>query len=373
MKRIRLITLLLCFSTSLAAHAQEENAEPTCCHSLAQGLPVSALAVAVGTAGDRPLWVSPDDPTLLDFDEPGVCLEDLVNALLKTGKVRALDCGNSFGLFGTELSDKKMSCDAVAEPSSELPPGSLDGWSVRGVFTQEHGQRLAILSTGDHRSYLLGAGTSLASGGAKIDGIAAQGLLVRKGGVDLLEEGAAPVAVYPLGDVKPFTCTAIEEPAEAEEAAAEDAAAEEAAAEDAAAEDAAAEEAPAEEPAAEETGTAEGEAAEGEAADATPEAPPEPTVVSYQCEGFTPDFIQRPLPTDLCDDPAHAGKTVTVIVDFGPEGWTRSVVGVDIEEGVREALLQAIRDWRILPVEVTPGELGQVRVTMEAVLEIPCR
>ena len=376
MKRIRLSAVLFCLLTSSAAAAADENAEPSCCHAVAQGLPVAALAVAVGTAGDRPLHVVPDDPTLLSFDEPGVCLENLVNTLLKSGKLRALDCGENFGLFGTELSAKAMSCDAVEKPISELPPGSLDGWSVRGVFAQEHGQRLAVLSTEDLRSYLLGAGTSLASGGAKVDGIAERGVLVRKGGVDMLEEGAMPVAVYPMGDVKPFTCTAIEEapPAAEEEPASEEAASEEAATAETVTEtttaEPAAEDAPAEDAPAEDATAAKGEAdAETPAA----EEPPEPIVVSYQCEGFAPDFIQRPLPTDLCDDPTHAGQTVTVTLDFGPEGWTRKVLDVDIDEEVRETLLQAISDWRILPVEVQPGELGQVRVTLEAVLEIPCR
>jgi hypothetical protein len=60
-------------------------------------------------------------------------------------------------------------------------------------------------------------------------------------------------------------------------------------------------------------------------------------------------------------------------VEFGPQGWMRRIVGVDCEEGCRAALGSALKDWRIVPVEVAPGTFGQVRVTVPFVLEIPCR
>lgn len=345
--------LLLCVPASA-----EDAAEDTgCCRAMGRGLPIAAVAEAVVTAGDKPLWVLPDDPSRLDFDLDGVCIENLVNGLLKAQKLRAKDCGESFGLFGLDVPADKASCDKIAAPTSELPPGHLEGWALTGVFTQLHGERMAALSGPDGHVYILSGDTVLASEGTRVDGLAAQGLVVVRGGVATLDGSLPPTQVLHFGEAPVLTCTELtpetEEPGDAP-LAVEDGA-----------------------PDAEAATPAEGDAApEGETAggaEGTTDQPAEPSEPVFVCEGLVPDFIQRPLPPEIIDDPAYSGKEVQVQVEFGPEGWMRRIVEVDCERGCRAALDDALKDWRIVPVQVAPGIFGRVRVTIPFVLEIPCR
>ncbi len=345
MRTLTLLVLVVAISFSLPLAAEEIASSDTCCHARAQGLPVGGLAAAVGTAGDKPLQVVPGDDTVLEFDLPGVCLEDLINPLLRAGKIRALDCGDSFGLFGTELSAAQMSCDKVASPVEATPPGDLEGWKVSAIFTQRRGERLAMLSGPEGQSQLAGAGMALSSGGAKVEGIGSMGILVSRSGIDTLDGSADAVDAARLGDAAAPTCVLLEEEPASEEAPVVE--------EVPAAEEAAGDEvAPADEEN-EEAGDAE-----------------EPV---YVCEVLQPDFVQRPLPVAICDDPTFRGTDASAVLEFGADGWLRRLVSVDCPEGSYEALVTAIRDWRVVPVEVTEGTKGRVRFTVEFKLEIPCR
>ncbi len=324
--------------------AQDASGD-TCCHALAAGLPLDGLAAAVGTAGDKPLWVMPDDGTLLDFELDGICLENLINPLLREGKVRALDCGDSFGLFGAGLAAAEMSCDEVTGPAEQLPPGDLEGWTLAAVFTQRHGERLVVLSGPDKKSHLLGPGMALDGDGTKVEGIGAQGVLLSRSGIDTLDGSAAAVDIARLGDAPPPTCFPIvEEEPEAAEASIVPA------------------------------GSAQAAVAEAEtaAAAAAAEEQGEPEI-TYTCEGIEADFVQRPLPVAVCDDPLHRGTEATAIVDFGADGWVRKLVALEAADDIKEALGAAIADWRVVPVETTEGTLGRVRLTVVFPLEIPCR
>jgi hypothetical protein len=345
MRTLTLLVLVVAISVSLPLAAEETASSDTCCHALAKGLPVGGLAAAVGTAGDKPLQVLPGDETLLEFDLPGVCLEDLINPLLRAGKIRALDCGDSFGLFGTGLAAAEMSCDKVAAPIEAKPPGDLEGWKVSAIFTQRRGERLAMLSGPEGQSQLAGTGMALASGGAKVEGIGSMGILVSRGGIDTLDGSADAVDAARLGDAAAPTCVLLEEePANEEATSAED------------------EVISVEAPAAEDAPAAE---ADEEAGDDE-----EPV---YVCEALQPDFVQRPLPVAICDDPDFRGTDASAVLEFGADGWLRRLVSVDCPEGSCEALTTAIRDWRVVPVEVTEGTKGRVRFTVEFKLEIPCR
>lgn len=349
------LVLLATLAISFTAATQEPATGETCCHAVAANLPVSALAVAVGIAGEKPLWVVPGDPTQLDFDLEGICLENLVNALLQTGKVRAMQCEESFGLFGADLPADKVSCDAVEAPSEVLPPGDLEGWALSAVFTQRKGERLAVISGPTGESHLLGSGMSLASGGARLDGVGGKALIVTRSGIDTLDGSKPTMSVVRLGSPPVPSCWIVEDEPEAEEAPAEEASAEEASAE----------EAPVQETA---TTPAEGDAVADQAAEEEAEA-----AVTYACQDLQPDFVQRPLPLDLCDDPAFRGTPAKVVVEFDETGWLRRLVSIEAEEGAVDALSAAIRDWRVVPVEVEDGSLARVRFTVEFPLEIPCR
>jgi len=352
MRTLHILILVVAFSLSLPLAAEETVISDSCCHALASSLPLGGLAVAVGMAGDKPLEVVPSDETVLEFDLPGVCLEDLINPLLRAGKLRALDCGDSFGLFGTDLPTHKVACDGVAKPAEAIPPGDLEGWKVTAIFTQRRGERLAMLSGPEGQAQLLGTGMSLASGGAKVEGIGSGGILVARSGIDILDGSVAAVDAVLFGDATAPTCVLLEE--EPEELAGETPTVETPTVE---------------EPAVEGTddqssveGTGDGENTEDEEN--------EPI---YQCEGLRPDFVQRPLPVSLCDDPTFRGTDASVVVEFGEDGWVRRLVSVDCTAGSCEALATAIRDWRIIPVEVTEGTQGRVRFTVDLKLEIPCR
>ncbi len=375
----RSIPFLLCLCFLLRpAHgaAQEQESDTPCCHAVAVGMPVAAAAVAVETAGDKPLWLLPDDPSTLDFDLEGVCIEQLINGLLKAGRLRAMDCGRSFGLFGPEITAARASCDAVRAPVAELPPGTLDGWSLVAVLTQLHGERLAVLSTDDGRSHLVGNGATLASEGASVAGVGDRAILVARGGVGTLDGTLAPLAVLHLGEPPAPTCKAIS-------GGAEGAASSEEAGGDATEDPEEAGDNAEGAPEGEE-GDAEGdpEGAEGDAeggatsAEGDAEAVIPADQVIYECEGWAPDFIQRPLPLDLVDDPALAGQEVTITVDFNDEGWTRRVVSMQaagLDDAAVATLAASVADWRIIPLEVEPGTLAWVRATITFTLDVPCR
>lgn len=340
------------------ATAEEAAEDAGCCRAVGHGLPIAAVAEAVVTAGDKPLWVLPDDPSRIDFDLEGVCIEHLVNGLLKAQKLRAKDCGKSFGLFGLDVPADKARCDAVAAPRQELPPGHLEGWALTGVFTQRHGERMAALSGPDGQVYIISGNAQLASEGTSVEGLGDRGLVVVRGGVSTLDGSLAPMSTLHMGEVAAPSCTELppepvappDEPSLADEEAA------------------AAPEGEAGEPAA-----GDDEAAEDREGEGTPEEPPPPPEPVFACDGLEVDFIQRPLPPELVDDPAFTGKEVEAVVEFGPDGWARRIVSVQCDPACRATLGAAIKDWRIVPVEVAPGTLGRVRVTVPFVLEIPCR
>jgi len=357
--RILALSILL-LSVPFNTTAQEPSTGDSCCRAMAMNMPVSALAVAVGTAGDKPLWVVPDDPTLLEFDLEGICIENLVNPLLQTGKVRALPCGDSFGLFGADLPPAQVSCDAVKAPAEVLPPGDLEGWTLTAVFTQRKGERLAVISGPGGEAHLLGSGMALASGGARLDGVGGQAVIVARSGIDTLDGSKPKMSVERLGEPAIPTCWVIEE----DDVAATD--------EGEPAADAAAGEG---EP---DGGAPEAEAAgapseDGAAADPPADGASEEPVITYTCQDLEPDFVQRPLPGNICDDPAFRGTQIKVVVEFDETGWLRRLVSIEAEEGAVDALSAAIRDWRIVPVEVSEGSLARIRFAIEFPLEIPCR
>jgi len=333
----------------LPAAAEEETEDAGCCRAVGVGLPIAAVAEAVVTAGEKPLRVLPDDPTVLDFDIEGVCIEHLVNGLLREQKIRAKDCGDSYGLFGLDVPADKASCDKVVAPRSELPPGHLQGWSMTGMFIQRQGERMAAVSGPDSKVYVISGDANL-SEGTRVEGLGLKGLMVHRGGVATLDGSLAEQEVRYLGQKPTPVCTVVEEIAPEEAAPGE--------------------------------GEAEEEKPKGpsvEDPNATPDvvvpidaAPAEPIKI-YTCEGLEPDFIQRPLPVELADDPTHQGKEVQAVVEFGDDGWTRKIVGVTCDEACEAKLREAIRDWRIMPVEVEEGTFGRVRVTIPFKLEIPCR
>ncbi len=375
MRYLRLLIPL--FVLSIPATLAAEEGDDGCCRVIARGLSVGGVAIAMGgSAGDKPLKVLPNDGSRLDADLT-VCREHLVNGLLKDKKLRAEDCGHGFGLYGADVKVPADACDRVVEPASVLPPGRMEGWTTTAVFTDRNGERLAILGGPDGESYLIGPGMNLASAGAKIEGIGGESVLIARGGVDLLDGSMAPTFRSPMTGAPELTCAVVEETeAPAEEAATEAGAGTEAEA---------GTEAGAETEAETETGTETGTETEAEAEtetetetetgagteteDGTPERDEGPL---HACEGFVPDFIQRPLPVEVCDHPDFAGKEVTAVVEFGTDGWPRKLVSVDADDAIADVLGVAIRDWRIVPPELE-GVPIRVTVTVPFVLEIPCR
>lgn len=304
-----------CLLTStMPSYAQEQSATGACCHALAAGLPIDGLAIAVGTAGGKPLWVMPEDDTKLDFELEGVCQENLITPLLRGGYVRARDCGESYGLFGASIPNAEATCDNVAAPASKAPPGDLEGWAPTAVFTNHSGARLAVLSGPNKESRLIRSGDELGTRGATVEGIGTHGILVSRDGTNKKRSGDSFV-VSTMGARTAPACVPINE--ELDES--------------------------------------------GE------------TVETYACDDLDADFIQQSLPVTICDDPLHWGTTARAVAEFGPDGWIRRLVSLEANEGLKEALAErGIRDWRIVPIETTEGTLGRVRLTVEFSLIIPC-
>ena len=174
-------------------------------------------------------------------------------------------------------------------------------------------------------------------------------MIVSRAGIDTLDGSKPATSVVRLGEPTVPTCWVIEEEAEpaSEETTTEGTTTEET-------------------PAASTEGAAAAEQAAGE------EAVEEPAI-TYACQDIEPDFVQRPLPVNICDDPSFRGSPAKVVVEFDETGWLRRLVTIEAEEGAVDALTAAIRDWRIVPVEVAEGTLARVRFTVEFPLEIPCR
>ena len=349
MKYARLLVPVL--ALGIAAPITAEEDDKGCCRVIARGLSVAGVAIAMGgAAGDKPLSVLPGDGSRIDADI-AVCREDIVNGLIAEKKLFAKDCGDTFGLFGTDAKLAKDPCTGVAEPSKELPPGRLEGWRTTAVFTDRHGERLAMLGAEDGRSYMVGPGMALAGAGAKIEGIGGKALLVARGGVDALDVSLAPTFSSPMAGGGELVCEVVAEPEAGTGAETES------------------------EPTCRTTESETESESESESeaqAEAAEQGPRRDEGPLHLCEGFEPDFIQRPLPVEICDDPAHAGTELTAEIEFGIDGWPRKLVAVDCDESIADALGVAIRDWRIVPPEID-GVPIRVRVSVPFALVIPCR
>ncbi len=367
MKYARLLIPVL--ALAIAAPITAEEDDKGCCHLVARGLSVAGVAIAMGgAAGDKPLAVLPGDPSRIDADL-AVCREDIVNALIGDKKLYAKDCGDKFGLFGIDAKLAKDPCEGIGEPATELPPGRLEGWQTTAVFTDRHGERLAVLGAEDGRAYMVGPGMALASAGAKVEGIGGQALLVARGGVDALNTSLAPTFASAMAGGPELSCQV---QAEAE---GEDGAEGRPTETDAGTGDTGSElpvPPPSTESGAETEADGHPTETDGGVTPIEEEAEERDEGPLYRCEGFEPDFIQRPLPVEICDDPAHAGTALTAEVEFGYDGWPRKLISVDADEAIADALGAAIRDWRIVPPELDGAPI-RVQVTVPFTLEIPCR